>query len=347
MHTSSSIGVIGIGHIGGSIARLLSREAEVFVFDRDANALESAGADGLCRVGGLRELVNSTQLIICAAPTPSVYSIASEVAKLAALDAKKILFCDVSSVKGSQFLEVESLRFNDGESAFEFVSLHPMAGREVGGYSSSDPEIIKGARWAISFSHDVSPDSLVEVLALLVQDMDGEVIALAPETHDEAVALISHLPHVIALALLDLLGREGGEVAASLAAGSFLSATRVAKTSSARIYEMVAPNSGFVHSWLERLVAELRVVTSLVGEDSNALLGWIEAVQGEQGIGPLDLRPTQTEEDFEELEVSELPAILSRTGARGKFIRAFDLQSPNRVVLSYCSSLHYLRKCLT
>ncbi len=114
-----------------------------------------------------------------------------------------------------------------------FVGGHPMAGSERSGITAARADLFDGAYWLLTPTHDSDPDVFSAVHAL-VSAVGARVISVDAEAHDEAVAIVSHVPHVAAAALVDLAAAHSGERGElmRLAAGGFKDTTRIAAGSS-------------------------------------------------------------------------------------------------------------------
>ncbi len=110
-----------------------------------------------------------------------------------------------------------------------FVGGHPMAGSELSGVESARPDLFHEATWALTPTISTNPEALATVRKL-AQDLGGVVRILSPTVHDEAVAVTSHLPHVLAsalMALADVRAKDNADIP-FMSAGSFADGTRVA-----------------------------------------------------------------------------------------------------------------------
>jgi prephenate dehydrogenase len=142
-------------------------------------------------------------------------------------------------------------------SAFgsRFVGGHPMCGTERSGHAAVDPDLFTGARWAVCLEPgtDLTRWLRVAEVALAV---GAEVVPATAAEHDDAVAAISHVPHLLAAALA-AAAAEAGPLALALAAGSYRSGTRVAASDPAFVTAMVEGNAGPTSAALARVQAEL------------------------------------------------------------------------------------------
>jgi prephenate dehydrogenase len=149
-----------------------------------------------------------------------------------------------------------------------------MAGTEHSGFAASSTSLLDGVPWAVTLDAGpggTSPDRLAQVLALVTGPLAGTAAVVTDEQHDEAAALVSHVPHVVATQLLNAVaGAPVRDLALGLAAGSFRDGTRVARTDPARTEAMVVQNAAWVAPALRKVVRDLEVVVAAL--ETNAPL---------------------------------------------------------------------------
>ncbi|EHK89422.1 prephenate dehydrogenase, partial [Saccharomonospora azurea SZMC 14600] len=145
------------------------------------------------------------------------------------------LLTDVTSVKVPVREAVRAVA-----PSVTFVGGHPMAGTAESGWQAAKDDLFSGAAWVTTVDDDTDLTAWREVSALAVA-LGARVVPLESETHDETVARVSHVGHLLA-AVLASVGAAGGPVAAALAAGSFADGTRVAGTRPALVQAMTEGN---------------------------------------------------------------------------------------------------------
>lgn len=195
------IAILGTGLIGGSFGLAVRRawpEARVAGWDR-ADVLQAAAARGAIEIGisELRDAVANADLIYLALPIGATLDLLPAVAKHAAPGA---LVTDACSVK-APIVRAAAEHFR-GEA--RFLGGHPLAGREVGGIAHADAELFCGARYAL-IGERGDGDTRVQRFVELLAAIGAEPVWLDAETHDRAVAFISHLPQLAAVALAGVL----------------------------------------------------------------------------------------------------------------------------------------------
>ncbi|PRZ07752.1 prephenate dehydrogenase [Isoptericola sp. CG 20/1183] len=248
------VAVVGLGLIGGSLARLLAaRGVDVVATDVSAATRAAARRAGLTVADDVAGCVADAGLVVLATPLRAMPAVAADVAAHAPASAT---VTDVGSVKGPVRTEVRAAGLGD-----RYVGAHPMAGTEHSGFDASEASLLDGVRWAVTVDPAVDPARLATVLELVTGPCAGTVAVLTDEVHDEAAALVSHVPHVVATQLLNAVaGAPVRDVALGLAAGSFRDGTRVAFTDPARTEAMVTQNAAWVAPALRKVVRDLELV---------------------------------------------------------------------------------------
>ncbi|MBF4162387.1 prephenate dehydrogenase [Nocardioides acrostichi] len=273
------VAVVGLGLIGGSLALgLRAGGAQVHGWDPDADTRVAAREvlpvpDDLvgCLTGAMAG-VDPPDIVALAAPVDALPAVLAEVARR--VPPHTPVF-DVASVKAAPVAAATAAGLAG------FVGAHPMAGTEESGFTAASADLLRGVTWALTPTEDTDPLALRGVLDLLVERLDARVAVVDPALHDEAVAQVSHLPHVLANALLaGLGGTRAPYLARSLAAGSFRDGTRVGGRDQARSGNMLAHNVEALRARVRDLQAQLEVLVTVL-DDRAALGDWLaEAVTG-------------------------------------------------------------------
>jgi prephenate dehydrogenase len=210
------VAVIGLGMIGGSVALRLARAHDVIGWDADPATRERAATAGLALAAGVEDVAAGADVAVVATPPDSVRTVLTA---LSTTDCP--VLTDVGSVKSPVLAAAR-----DAGLADRFVGGHPMAGTERTGFAAADPALLDGAAWVLCVEGDTDLTAWLRT-AELVTGAGCQVVPCGAPEHDDAQARISGLPHLLAVALA-MAGRDGGPLAAALAAGSFRDGTRVA-----------------------------------------------------------------------------------------------------------------------
>ena len=229
------VGVVGLGQLGGSLAAALVADGrDVTGWDVDPAACEAAAERG---VRFTRDL---SGVVVLAVPLPAMAT------ALEGLDVDAdATVTDLGSVKAPV---LESLGPALGG---RFVGGHPMCGTERSGHTAVDPALFTGARWAVCLEPDTELPRWLRVAEIALA-VGAEVVPVTAAEHDDAVAAISHVPHLLAAALAAAAG-NAGPLALTLAAGSFRDGTRVAGSDPAFVTAMVEGNAGPTAAALTRV----------------------------------------------------------------------------------------------
>ncbi len=253
----SALCVLGLGLIGGSLARAAGRHLSVFGWSRSEDTRHAAALDG-CDVtdtidAALTRADESDALVVLASPVTAFPSLLRAVHQWA----PTVRLTDVAGVKAPVDDAVAELA-----PTTRFIGSHPMAGTAASGWQAGSGDLFDGAAWVTCLTDDSSVDDWAVVAALALA-VGSRVVPADPSAHDAAVARISHLPHLLALALAQV-GQAGGSLALSLAASSFADGTRVAGTRPELVRAMCEANR-------EELVGALDDALGLLGVARGSL----------------------------------------------------------------------------
>lgn len=255
--TVPSASIIGIGLIGGSIAAGLRAAGwAVSGYDPDPETRALAAELGLVDdvLTSLKGAVvlNPDLIVVAAPPTATVEIVASI--------STDTVVMDVASVK-QPVLDVAT-------HLPGFVGTHPMAGRETSGPRAASAALFQGASWVVADGADPAAASLV---SSVIDELGATRISMTADEHDRAVALISHVPHLVAGALLAAV--DGDDHALDLAAGSFRDLTRVAASLPVPWVEILKSNDTAVLDAIGRLREHLATLEAAVVAEDDSLLG--------------------------------------------------------------------------
>jgi prephenate dehydrogenase len=222
--------IIGLGLIGGSIARDLRRTgfAKVItgVETNPSHARQSLDLGLVQSVVSLADAVSAADLTILAIPVDAIVGILPAV--LDAARGPRAVVVDMGSTKQAV---VESVQAHPRRS--RFVAAHPMAGTEDSGPDASVEKLFHGKMAILCDTDDSAPDAVAAAQALFVQGLGMRLVNMSSARHDLHAAYVSHLSHVASYALaLTALAKEQEEQAIfTMAGGGFASTARLAKSS--------------------------------------------------------------------------------------------------------------------
>ena len=246
--------VVGLGLIGGSIAlRLSARGWSVFGLDPDELTKNAAAESGIELLNSLDDIQSvSPDIVVVAGP---LRTIPDSLKSIAALTGPTCTVIEVGSVKRPVIASLNNL---DIDFLRRFVPVHPMAGKESSGFENASESLLVDVPWALILDSGSSIDHALYALNFLTKEFDARVHPLGARGHDESVALISQLPHMLANALLVAVGEsQRSRSAFALAAGSFRDGTRVAGSAPDRTTAMVFDNREALVSYSTLLACQL------------------------------------------------------------------------------------------
>ena len=260
------LAVVGVGLLGGSVAKAVRAQGiarEVVGVGRDLGRLQPALDDGtLDRAStDIADGVRDADFVLLAAPVRTIEDLLHRVWDTLAEDA---IVTDVGSSKTDIVRTAVSLARRHPRT---FVGSHPMAGSEKSGYGVARADLFRGALVVVTPSETVAP-AAVKTVAAFWEQLGARVTTLDPETHDAAVAAISHLPHLVACALVDCVSRSTPE-ALALAAKGFKDTTRIAAGDPTMWQEIFLANRAPLQATLAAFRRSLADLAQLV-EDGDA-----------------------------------------------------------------------------
>ncbi len=262
--------VVGAGLVGASIARaaVAAGVGQVRLTDADAEVRAQARALGIGHevLDDVDGACAGADVVIAAVPAAAVAEVL--VAAAAAAPGHAIL-TDAASLKSDLTLEVESrLRVEVGSrAAGRFVGGHPMAGSERSGPDAADAQLFQGATWVLTPTATTDDDVLPRLSALL-RTFGARVVALEPDRHDELVAIVSHLPQVVASVLADVAAdavEATGDAVLSVAGGGYRDTTRIAASDPALWLPILDGNRAAVLEALEAYAGRLDAFRQALG----------------------------------------------------------------------------------
>lgn len=224
------IGVVGLGLIGGSIFKALSEFHEVIGISNSQKNSQDNITDDL-------NALKDCEIVFVATHMNKTIKILDELNEILSEDT---IVADVCSLK--EFVCQKEYKFN-------FIPTHPMAGTEKTGFENSFKELFQGAKWVICKKQ--CPENLKKV----IKQTGAEIIFASPKEHDEAVALISHMPMVISQALFKSV--QNNPLALHLASSGFRDMTRLALSSDEMASDMVNMNYQNIQNSILKLYASV------------------------------------------------------------------------------------------
>ncbi len=270
------IGIIGLGLIGGSLAKAFKFKlgAEIVAFSRSETSLIAAVKENIINCYSTTDLQifsDCSYIFIC---TP-VDKITEYVNKLLPYIKKGCVITDVGSTKGSICKEMEKYK------NIYFIGGHPMAGSEKTGYFSAKEYLFENAFYVLTPLNNV-PVDIINKFSDITKKIGAIPIVLNSSYHDHAVAAISHIPHIVAASLVNTVKRLDGKenYMHSLAAGGFKDLTRIA-SGSPEIWKSICeenkPEILNVINSFKNILTEFE--NSLLNNDEKSIFSFLETAK--------------------------------------------------------------------
>ena len=252
--------VVGVGLIGASLALALKERGwRVTGADRDDSVVSGARSAGIVDVGDLDE---ETELVVIATPAGSVVAAAREI--LARVSSPDVIVTDVAGVKGGIVEGLDDPRFLGG---------HPMAGSEQRGWRAARADMFRGCTWVLTPTDHTRPETYTRLHGIL-RELDANVVAIGASDHDRLVALASHVPHLLAGALMNEAAQAAQQdaVLLQLAAGGFRDMTRIAAGDPSIWPDVLIENRDAVVATLDSLEERLRRLRGAITQGERSAI---------------------------------------------------------------------------
>jgi prephenate dehydrogenase len=272
------LAIVGVGLLGGSVAKAARAHAvarEIVGVGRDLGRLQPAVRDGALdrATTDLAGGVARADLVVLGGPVLVNETLLAQVWQAAPAGC---VVTDVGSTKRSIVAAAE--RLAAGRSDVGFVGSHPMAGSEQAGYAVARVDLLSGATVVVT-PGEAGDARAVKTVSEFWTALGGRVVTLDPATHDRAVAAISHLPHVVAWALVDAVLRFEPD-ALAIAARGFKDTTRIAASDPVMWREILMDNREAVRASVAAYRRALDDLDALVeAADSEALTAYLARVK--------------------------------------------------------------------
>ena len=273
---SPKAGFIGLGLIGGSIAKAIRRyypEYELIAFDKNRETLALAVQEGIIDTAcsSIDDNFKGCSYIFLCAPVSWNTAYLSQ---LKDLIGSGCILTDVGSVKTSIHEEIISLGMEEC-----FIGGHPMAGSEKSGFANSKAHLIENAYYILTPSAKV-PGEKVKTYQQFVSSLKAIPVVLDYKEHDLITGTISHLPHIIASSLVNFVRDTDtkDELMKALAAGGFKDITRIASSSPVMWQQICLKNSRNISHILEGYIQALERAKQAVDRgDEETLYSMFES----------------------------------------------------------------------
>jgi prephenate dehydrogenase len=284
----TKITIIGCGLIGGSMALALKRRRPEYSIacmdlpERLPAIREAAVADEVGTMEDLSSHAPESSIVIVATPVQNVLNTLN---LLRPFLREGTIVTDVGSTKNRIMAEAHKLM----PSGVCFIGGHPMAGSERSGVEAADPLLFSDRVYALCPYPDTPPDALLSMLDL-VESLLALPITIDPEEHDRIMAMVSHLPQLISVALMHaaLAGDAEHAMLDKLAGRGFLDMTRLAASDYGIWKGILETNKDAISEAVDRFSKSLSQISSSTPE-SGVVLTWEKAGRRRRKMGPESL----------------------------------------------------------
>ncbi|MCM1134000.1 MAG: prephenate dehydrogenase [Clostridium sp.] len=278
MENNFTCGFIGLGLIGGSIARAMRQfypNSRLMAYEINQEALHMAIADGvidapLSLTGG--GLSACDYLFLCA-PVSENNRILAEIKKNLS---PSCILTDVGSVKSEIHKQIEAMGL-----CGQFIGGHPMAGSERCGYINSKALLLQNAYYILTPCPEV-PEESVASFKELIASLGALPLILDYAAHDYITAAVSHLPHVIAACLVNLIRQSDSTdgIMKMIAAGGFKDITRIASSSPVMWQQICLTNGKNISALLDDYIVSLgKIKKEIDGSQPENLYQFFDAAR--------------------------------------------------------------------
>ena len=269
-----SVSIIGLGLIGGSVAKSIKKnypDIKIYGYNRsdeprilafNEEVIESAKNPTLEEIG-------QTDVIFLCLP---VQVNAKFLADLKPHLSKNTILTDVGSVKSDITKAVL-----DQNLLNQFIGGHPMAGSEKSGYSASTDTLLEGAAYILTADKSV-PGEMIDSFSEFIKGLGSNILVMDQESHDKAVAAISHLPHVVSFSYAATIAKmDQSDILSAITAGSYRDMTRIALSDPTMWKEIFISNRDEILKSIDLYQSELNKLRSLIdASDFDAIHDYIQ-----------------------------------------------------------------------
>lgn len=276
MSNKTTIGIIGLGLIGGSLLKSLkNQDLNLIGITRSIQTIETIEKSKIKGIFStdINVLKDADIIFVC---TP-INKTNETIKTLAKITKKDCIITDAASIKAKITDFVNKL-----PDKINFIGGHPMAGTENKGYNAAPEDLFTGAKWVLTPLESTKQEDIDKLTEIIELTGAIPIIADAYE-HDKAVALISHMPLLLSQALFELINnyqdKNISELAMTLAASGFRDMTRIAATNPELAEDMFFENTENVKSSTFELIDCLKDFTDKINTNSKeSLLNKIENI---------------------------------------------------------------------
>jgi len=273
------VAIQGVGLIGGSIGLALRQRnlaEEVIGIGRNTEKLAHAQTLGAITQFStdLAEAAADVDLLVVCTPVDLIGKHVVDAAKWMRSDA---IITDAGSTKAELVATIDVKLQEEQKHAKQdmpsFVGSHPMAGKETAGCEHADGDLFVDRMVVITPSENSQPEAINQV-ASFWQAIGATTVSMTPQEHDEAVAIVSHAPHLIAAALRTLPSAEQLNIAST----GWQDTTRIGEMNREIWLPIIAANRAAIVDSLKRYSSRLKTITLAIEDEDDAMLAGLLAI---------------------------------------------------------------------
>jgi len=366
-NTFNTIVIVGVGLIGGSLGLAIRRKYPDMriVGVSSKGSITSALEMGAITEGyGYEELACAVQDADLIALCTPIHRIQGILTQLSPLLSKGMLVTDVGSTKRV----ITSHAVKVLPEGVYFIGGHPMAGSEKRGVGAADPFLFQNAIYVLCPAEGV-PCEILDRFSSLVESLGAHIMLMDADTHDHIAAAVSHLPQMIAVTLVKMIGELDSENAPylRLAAGGFRDMTRIASSPFSMWDDICSTNDDAIWEVIDRFIEQLkkirgRIGTPALGEDFEAantiratiprdtkgflktLSEILVVVEDKPGV----IARIATRLAASDININDIEVLKVREGEGGTLRLAFEHESEAVAAIDLLEGIGYrarLRKC--
>lgn len=262
-----NITVIGLGLMGGSLAGALHGKCrQVYAIDRNPDTIDIALQKNIIDQGftEINHEITCADLIILATPVRTIIQYLGLLAEMTEL---KCVVMDLGSTKSQIVEAMQKLPEN-----LDPIGGHPMCGKEKAGIAYADPDLFRGEKFFLTPLLRTS--EIAREISSLILDAVGAIpIEIAPDQHDLTAASISHLPHVVACCLMNVVHQQSliNQHIWNMAAGGLRDTSRLAGSDPEMLFDMLSTNREYLTAALDDFEMHLDRFRAALNNDETEL----------------------------------------------------------------------------
>jgi prephenate dehydrogenase len=265
----SKITIIGVGLIGGSLARALKEKnlaKVIFGYGRDQSRLEGAQKSNVIDdfSTSIKEAIVDAEIIVIATPVGTFQSILREIEPIVS---SNVIITDVGSTKTDIVNSVNDVLRAKSSC---FIPAHPIAGKEKSGFEVSDAKLFEGKKVIITPQENNLSES-IKTIEKMWKSVGAEVDFMSSESHDNLLGMTSHLPHMLAFSLVNYLVDQN-PTASIYAGGGFKDFSRIASGDAVMWRDICLQNKDQIISHLKGYQSTLNDLLDAIDDENSEKL---------------------------------------------------------------------------